>query len=147
MYKPNMASAFSVHKIHFYFPMEWAPVNQYEDSLCISITYLIQDTSNCITQMITVSSCSCFSPIHWNQVLSWEWRCNWGSSDRRCSNYIWVINFIAYKGVPSIRFLKYFPVSVPFVHIEPTILPIQCIYRFIPSRGAACWKLLRNSND
>ena len=30
-------------------------------------------------------------------VLSWEWRCSWSSADRRCSNYIWVINnFIAY---------------------------------------------------
>ena len=27
----------------------------------------------------------------------WEWRCSWSSADRRCSNYIWVINnFIAY---------------------------------------------------
>ena len=34
----------------------------------------------------------------WSQVLSWEWRCSWSSTDRRCSNYIWVIaNFIAYK--------------------------------------------------
>ena len=24
--------------------------------------------------------------------LSWEWRCSWSSADRRCSNYIWVIN-------------------------------------------------------
>ena len=36
-------------------------------------------------------------PIQWSQVLSWEWRCSWSSADRRCSNYIWVIdNFIAY---------------------------------------------------
>ena len=38
-----------------------------------------------------------FCPIHWTQVLSQEWRCSWGSADRRCSIYIWVINnFIAY---------------------------------------------------
>ena len=30
--------------------------------------------------------------FHWSQVLSWEWRCSWSSADRRCSNYIWVIN-------------------------------------------------------
>ena len=31
-----------------------------------------------------------------NHVLR-EWRCNWSSADRRCSNYIWVINnFIVY---------------------------------------------------
>ena len=33
-----------------------------------------------------------FSEIHWSQVLSQEWRCSWSSTDRRCSNYIWVIN-------------------------------------------------------
>ena len=27
------------------------------------------------TSVILVSSCSCFRPIHWSQVLSWEWRC------------------------------------------------------------------------
>ena len=42
--------------------------------------------------MYFVSSCSCLCPIHWSQVLSWEWRCSWSSADRRCSNYIWVIN-------------------------------------------------------
>ena len=42
--------------------------------------------------MILVLSCCCLCPIHWSQVLSREWRCSWGSADRRCSNYIWVIN-------------------------------------------------------
>ena len=38
-------------------------------------------------EMFLVSSCSCFCPIHWSQVLSRE---------RRCS---WVINnFITYYG-------------------------------------------------
>ena len=37
-------------------------------------------------------------------MLSREWRCSWRSADRRCSNYIWVINnFIAYKGAAYIR--------------------------------------------
>ena len=37
-------------------------------------------------------------------VLSLEWRCSWSSADRRCSNYIWVINnFIAYWGTSYIR--------------------------------------------
>ena len=35
--------------------------------------------------------------IYWSQVLSREWRCSLSSTDRRCSNHIWVINsFIAY---------------------------------------------------
>ena len=54
--------------------------------------------------MFLVSSCSCLRWIHWSQVLSWEWRWSWSSADRRCSNYIWVINnFIAYKGATYIR--------------------------------------------
>ena len=37
-------------------------------------------------------------------MLSWKWRCSWSSADRRCSNYIWVINnFIAYYGVSYIK--------------------------------------------
>ena len=47
---------------------------------------------------------SCLCPIHWSQVLSWEWRCSWSSTNRPCSNYIWVINyFIAYHGAAYIR--------------------------------------------
>ena len=42
-----------------------------------------------------------------SRVLSREWRCSWNSADRRCSNYIWVINnFITYYGAPYIRGLK-----------------------------------------
>ena len=45
-----------------------------------------------------------FGQIHWSHVLSWEWRCSWSSADRRCSNYIWVINnFIANSGATYIR--------------------------------------------
>ena len=54
--------------------------------------------------MFLSSSCSCLCPIHWSRMLSWEWRCSWSSADRRCSNYIWVINnLIAYKGATYIR--------------------------------------------
>ena len=53
--------------------------------------------------MIVVSSCSCLL-IHWSQQLSWEWRCSWSSADRRCSNYIWLINnSIANSGASYIR--------------------------------------------
>ena len=41
------------------------------------------------------------------QMLSRKWRCSWSSADRRCSNYIWVINnFIAYQGAIYIRNLS-----------------------------------------
>ena len=54
--------------------------------------------------MILVSPCCCLSPIHSSLVLSREWRCSWSSADRRCSNYIWVINnFSAYEGASYIR--------------------------------------------
>ena len=37
-------------------------------------------------------------------VLSREWRSSWSSADRRCSNYIWVINnYIAHYGAIYIR--------------------------------------------
>ena len=52
---------------------------------------------NSQTWLFLVSSCSCLCPIHWHQVLSREWRGRWGSANRRCSNYIWVINkFMAF---------------------------------------------------
>ena len=55
------------------------------------------------SQMFLISSYSCLYPIHWSQVLSQVWRCGWSSADRRCSNYIWVINnFIAYYGATYI---------------------------------------------
>ena len=54
--------------------------------------------------MFLVSSRSCLCPIHWSQVFSREWRCNWSSVDRRCSNFIWVIkNCFAYCGASYIR--------------------------------------------
>ena len=54
--------------------------------------------------MILVSSCICLCPIYWSQVLSRGWRCSWSGADRRCSNYIWVINnLIAYYGASVIR--------------------------------------------
>ena len=54
--------------------------------------------------MLLVSSCSYFYPIRWSQVLSWECWCSWRSTNRRCSNYIWVINnLIAYWSASYIR--------------------------------------------
>ena len=44
--------------------------------------------------MFLVLSCTCLCPIHWSQVLSWEWRCSWSSAERRCSNYILVTTIL-----------------------------------------------------
>ena len=55
-------------------------------------------------QNLIVSRLGCLCAIYWSQVLSGEWRCSWSSANRRCSNYIWVINnLIAYQTVPYIR--------------------------------------------
>ena len=54
--------------------------------------------------MILVSCCRCLCPINWSQVLNRSWRRSWSSADRRCSNYIWMIDkFIAYLGLSYIR--------------------------------------------
>ena len=61
------------------------------------------------TLMFFISSFSCLCPIHYSKVLSREWRCSWSSANRRCSNYIWVMNnLIAYKGMSYIRGLTIF---------------------------------------
>ena len=60
-------------------------------------------------------SCRCLCAIYWSHVLSWECRCSWSSADRRCSNYIWVINkYIAYWGGSNIRDLTVHPLEVAF---------------------------------
>ena len=58
-------------------------------------------------------------------MLSGEWRCSWSSTDRRCSNYIWVINnLIAYLGASYIRdltvvfFLSYIRRLKKFIILE-----------------------------
>ena len=49
--------------------------------------------------VLQLSFCNLLKP-----VLRREWRCSWGIVDRRCSNYIWVVNsFIAYLCVTYIR--------------------------------------------
>ena len=54
--------------------------------------FLISEAPNPKTWMFLASSCICLWPIYWIRMLSREWRCSWSSADRRCSNYIWVIN-------------------------------------------------------
>ena len=44
------------------------------------------------TITLLVSSCCFLCPIHWKQVLSRVWSWGWSSTDRRCSNHMWVIN-------------------------------------------------------
>ena len=72
--------------------------------MSVQVMCLIYGAPNLKTYMLLISSCSCLYPIRWSQVLSWEWRCSWSSADRRCSNYIWVINnLIVYLSATYIR--------------------------------------------
>ena len=49
--------------------------------------------------MFLVSFFTVFCLIHWGWVLSREWRWSLSSTDKRCSNYNWVINnFITQSG-------------------------------------------------
>ena len=53
--------------------------------------------SNASRISLQLSLCNILKP-------SGEWRCSWSSADRRCSNYIWLINsLIAYNGASYIR--------------------------------------------
>ena len=62
--------------------------------------------------MFFILSYSCLCTIYWSQVLSREWRCSWSSADRRCSNYIWMINnFVAYWGAPYSRGLMVYEIA------------------------------------
>ena len=71
-------------------------------AVCLSIFLLWNirrqryDTHICTTHTHT-HTCNLLKP-------SRKWRCSWSSADRRCANYIWVINnFITYQGVSHVR--------------------------------------------
>ena len=79
-------------------------------------------------------SYSCFRAIHWIQMWSREWICCWGSADRRCSIYIWMISkFIAYLDATYIRGLVVFYVnhethSHTYWIAGKYITPAQCTF-------------------
>ena len=67
--------------------------------------------------MFLISSCSCVCSIHWSKVLSREWRCRWSSTDRRCSNYIWVITILLTTKVLLILEVWWYHLKVNLRHI------------------------------
>ena len=115
--------------------------------------------------MCHASHCSCLWVIDWSLVLSWEWRCSWSSADRRCSNYICVINnCAAYQGATYIRDLTVIWTSWTFLDliIQNGVIKHDRIMTFgylishrphkFPGTGvrhplmtAACIKWLRNT--
>ena len=56
-----------------------------------SQTSIIRCTKSPKLIVSNVSSCSCLCAIHWNQVLSQEWRFSWSIACRCCSNFICMI--------------------------------------------------------
>ena len=87
--------------------------------------------------MILVSSCICLCPIYWSQVLSREWRCSWSSADRRCSNYIWVINnLIAYWGASYIRDLTVMLTN--HWHLNKIAVILQTFSNVLPWKKILC---------
>ena len=76
------------------------------ESWYIQIHHKISNTSRTNSPNSNVSRLvwSCICPSYWCQVLRREWRCSWSSAERRCSNYIWVIDkSIARYGASYIR--------------------------------------------
>ena len=87
------------------------------------------------TKMLLVSSCSSLCVIYWIQVLSREWRCSWNSADRRCSNYIWVMNnFIDSSGATYIRNL-----TVNCLIHRNAILSVQQVASHSSGRRKSSW--------
>ena len=79
----------------------------------------------------------CLYPIHWSQMLSWEWRCRWSSADRRCSNYIWMSSGL------DIKHLVYMPIGHMVLKIDEPCknfhMPSQYLYK--PCKAYVyCWE-------
>ena len=74
--------------------------------------------------MFLVSSCSCPCPVYWSHVLSREWRC---SDDRRCSNYLWVINkFMPIKVQLILEFWRWYNV-IPLRNMQVELVIFDII--------------------
>ena len=91
--------------------------------------------------MFLFLSCSCLCPIHWSQVLRWKWRCSWSSADRRCSNYICVINtFITFQCASYIRDAAFYGVVFGIWYIAGVGVRICkiCSYKIWPKKQRIC---------
>ena len=67
-----------------------------------------------------------------NPLLGRERRCSWSSADRRCSNYIWVIdNFIANLGESYIRGFTVVTFFMSISSTNPMIWPIVCFAKYL----------------
>ena len=84
-----MIFCFSEHSAVCNIVLFWTAL--WRHSTAFTVKPLILVASHHKAKILLVSSCSCLCPIRWRQMLSQEWRCSWGSADRWCYNYIWLI--------------------------------------------------------
>ena len=92
--------------------------------------------------MFLVLSCSCLCAIHWSQTLSREWRCGWNSTDRWCSNYIWVIsNFIACQDAAYI--IEVLPFSGTELSNAVWYYKVQCIQNLQSITVECCYNIVQ----
>ena len=94
--------------------------------------------------MPLVSSGNCLYPIRWSQMLSWEWRCSWSSADRRCSNYIWVINNLnAYYSASYIRALTVYSLARRVYKMCDYLVLMTYVEFFSPKSTPSHWSVSR----
>ena len=74
--------------------------------------------------MSLVLSYSCLCPVHWSQVLSWEWRCSWAvPTGDAPTTYEWSAILLPTE-VWLIQYLElpiYFPVAPELTHCCPLL--------------------------
>ena len=90
--------------------------------------------------MFLVSSYTGLCPIHWSQVLSREWICSWSSADRRCSNYICMINNLM-RSELNVTHSKKWKAEAFDDHSIASLLPKVCLI----IRGLTLTMILRAS--
>ena len=78
--------------------------------------------TNSKVQMLFVQSCNCLCQTHISQVLSRQWRCSSSRTDRRCTDYIWLINtYITnyIRDLMILHFLNTTPRSLFHIQYDP----------------------------
>ena len=77
------------------------------------------------------------------ETRCWEWRCRWSSADRRCCNYIWVINNLSPTEVPLILEVWRYIHPMKYAHLSCFVVFLHVSVRFICpySSGLLIWTI------
>ena len=102
--------------------------------------------------MFLVSACSCLCAIYLSRVLSRDRRCSWSSADRRCSDYIRVINnLIAYLSASYFRDLTVRSNDIHLMAIsqeipQPSVTKISLRITFLKLHSnELMWKIMQQN--